>query len=252
MRDPKSITLEQPTNTLGVKVYEEQCSGGFRNVFERVRKLPIITYECYAVLHDKDGKPHLHIALHLKNGKTERVSSILNSLGIIFRQEDTGLMLNRGVETLGSFKAYLRYLTHTDEESIKANKKRYDLSVFVTNMDRTVFTSLLGDKIKEKKLSKKERLQHDCRDANIAGYDLWNYSQWLETKKFDFVDYSKNDKKKIKEFFREGQVKRYLDGLPQIIIFIYKPQSINISTNRIKNIAKNALNDIHIYENTIT
>ena len=244
---PSPLLPKDTTNTLGIKVYPEQCIGGIDNVLMNVSKFDNNTYDTYAIVHNKEGKPHIHIALRLKKGKTQRVSYLLGKLGIVFRDEDTLIMINRGLETLGSFKAYLRYLTHTDEESIKANKKKYDPSEFVTNMDRAVFSSLLGNTIKAKRLTKTERLQHDCHEAYKAGYGLWNYSHWNDTKKLDFISYSNSDQKKIREFFKEGQVKRYYDGLPQIVIAIDIPQNLKISVQRLKAIIWNALEDIHIY-----
>ena len=247
---PSPLSLKDTTNTLGFKVYPEQCSGGFDNTLRNVIKLDNHIYEAYAIIHVRDGKSHLHIGLRLKNGKTKRVSYLLGLLGIKFRDEDATLLMNRGLETLGGFRTYLRYLTHTDKKSIKANKKRYDLSEFVTNMDRTLFSSLLGNNIKAKKLTKTERLQIDCREAKNAGYDLWNYRRWLETKEFDFIRYNNKDLNNIKKFFKDGQVRRFFDKLPQITIVIDIPQDLEIPIQNLTSILWNALRDNHIYIET--
>lgn len=245
---PKPVKPTDTVTTLGIKVYTEQCPLGFEKVLRAVISLPSNSYDCYAIVHNKEGKPHLHIAIRLKHGSS-KVSTLLRKLGIKFRKEDLSIMSNRGLETLGSFRGYLRYLTHTDSNSLaNPKKKKYELKDFYTNMDTAIFNSLLGRTPITKKLTRREQFEHACREAKDAGYNLWKFDKWLNTKEYEFLSYSKKDRKTIEDFFNKGQAERIKDGLPQIVICIYQPKSSKIKVQQIEDIVKASLSDLHISE----
>ncbi len=245
---PILLTPQDTTHTLAIKCYEEQCINGIEGTLRAVREIDDNCYECYAIVHDKSGKKHLHICIRLIRGKSAKVSKILKSLGIHFREEDEQLMTNHGLETVGKFTGYLIYLTHKDAASVKACKDPYEISDFVTNMDRAKFSDMMQKKLPKRKLSATERFRQNCIDAKQAGYDFWNYSRWKKTKELEFVGYSEKKLYAIHEFFKKGQYERITEEgyIPQIVICINIPIGSELDDDDLQIISSKALEDMNI------
>lgn len=102
-----------------------------------------------AMVHDRDllategspflpsaEKPHAHIIIkHPDRTKRAHVSTLLNKLGINFRNPKDIMLFNKGgCETIGSFNTYTLYLTHDTEKAIRDGKAQYELSEYISNL----------------------------------------------------------------------------------------------------------------------
>ena len=246
-REPRPLSPTDTTRTLGIKCYEEQLVYGFDSTLRKIRNISSSECEIYAMIHDKGEKKHLHIALRLKN-KPAKVSSLLKSLGVHFRDEDSLLLLNRGLETVGNFTGYAIYLTHRDKASVKAGKEVYEVSNFITNMDRASFSMLIEGKLPKKKMSETEKYHQYCLEAKQAGYDLWNYNSWFSKMEDEFISYSDGKMHYIRQSFRTGMDKRLneLGTVQRINICINLCNSRSLTLSDLNNIVRNALHDMNI------
>lgn len=142
------LTMASTVPDLSIKVYEEQISGGFPALFERIQALDKKEWQALAIVHDEDlnadeifepakNKPHAHILDRRANPKDRRkVSTFLNALGITFRPGlDDDIWKNRGVERIQDMGAAVAYLTHETPEAEKAGKYIYDRDRIISNLD---------------------------------------------------------------------------------------------------------------------
>lgn len=124
--------------------------GYYEKLVENVNALDSSTYQCFLIPHTRDYKEddffvpsikkrHYHLIMRFtpvqgvhRDGR--KVRTLLNLLGIKYRKNyDESLILNKGIESVENFAAYLLYLTHGDEKSILAGKAPYDKSELVSN-----------------------------------------------------------------------------------------------------------------------
>lgn len=144
-------TFDARLKVINDTIYGIVDNGGYWERLKTiVRSLDKSVYQCYAILHDRDFKEddffvpsaekrHYHLIIRYTpvqgvHRVPYKVRSWLNLVGIKYRKGfDESLVLNKGIQSVGDFPAYLLYLTHGDEKSILAGKAPYDKSELVSN-----------------------------------------------------------------------------------------------------------------------
>jgi len=250
-RKPVPRTPKDNTNTLAIKCYEEQClNGSIEKTLKNIMYVDRKRYMCYAIIHEeKNGKKHLHIAIKVCGRRATdsvRVSRILKDFGIWFREEDTILMENRGLETLGSWTGYFIYLCHKDKRSENIGKNKYEISDFMTNLDRNIFKNTMIGRIPRRKNSAKEIFAVECGEAEQAGYNLYNKKYFMKNKRIEYAEFSTKKMKIISDLFDESRFKRINEYLPQIVICINISGNKTLRLNDMETAARMALSDINM------
>lgn len=141
-----NININSSVSTLSIKIYDEQLPGGWEDCQKRIVGIDDSEIQVIAIKHDRDlkadgfwrssfEKAHYHIILRVLNGGRKRVNSILDMLGVVYREGiDDSMIENHGLETVGRFRDFAVYLTHETEQAILEGKEKYELSELVSNM----------------------------------------------------------------------------------------------------------------------
>lgn len=87
----------------------------------------------YFIVHDDTDILHIHFAFVLSS--QTRLETIFNKLAdvIVYKYKDTRDTFGINIEKCSNLNAYLRYMLHIDEASIKQNKKKFDIENIITN-----------------------------------------------------------------------------------------------------------------------
>ncbi len=222
-RTPIPKKVNSTVNTLVIKCYDEQTPNGLNQILEVIRNISPDEVEIYAIIHGKSKtkKRHIHICMRMTNGKSEKVVTFLNMLGIKFREGiDDKLIENRGLETAGSFTGYFFYLTHRDRNSKRLKKEEYAPSDFVTNLPKERFEELLVQKIPTKKLTAQEIHKKICGAAFQAGYEMIGFDEFFDSNNFIGIPRTKMNEMKI--HYRKGLEKKAdeIGLIPRLALFI--------------------------------
>lgn len=233
-RKCKGLTLESNVKTLAIKIYDEQLPQGWDATKEKIIKCDKSKYHILAIKHDKDytrddffkpsiEKPHYHIIIRILSKNGVHVRTLLNMLEIKFRPEDTTLIANHGLETVGDFAKYACYLTHDTEKAIKDGKEHYDEAEIVSNLN--------SDEIKQvkegysrlssadKKASLDDMIALD-NEAKKIGHELKDFDEWYDS--LPLIVRANAKMKQIKESYLRGVAQRVEenDSLTRLCVFI--------------------------------
>lgn len=132
-------------------IYDIVVNGGYLDkLLSTIYSIDSSTYQVFFIMHNRDfreddffvpsaEKRHYHLIMRFtpvqgvhRDGR--KVRTLLNVLGIKYRKGfDESLILNKGIESVNDFPAYLLYLTHSDDKSVLAGKAPYNKSELVSN-----------------------------------------------------------------------------------------------------------------------
>ncbi len=224
------VTSERTVKTLAIKCYSEQLIGGWEAFKERITEIDLSEYQVVAIKHDRDTKSddywnpsgvkvHYHILVRKMDSVTAiskngiKVRTILNKLGIKFRDPDDKALLEHGaLQTAKDFSNFLMYLTDETEEANQDGKERYDVSELVTNMLPEAIDRFRTDYVssyERTKPSANDMVRLD-REAEELGYKLGDYQEWYRRLSFQMRANSKT--RQFIESYNYGADKRMLEN----------------------------------------
>lgn len=238
--DCKGLTAESECKTLALKVYEEQLPEGVGiadcivKLKTRINGISKSDYQVLAILHDADynrddiknptpEKPHIHIIIRsCKKNKSDgrvhgvRVRTILNMLGIEFRDEDESLWRNHGVESVYNFSKYSLYLTHDTEDAEHDGKHKYDVAAIISNLTPEEVDQVRAGYLRVSnsagKVTYSDMAELD-KLAEQAGYDLLDFDEWKRS--YSLAIRSNNKMRVVKESYEHG-VKRRMEEMGEV------------------------------------
>ncbi|MBR1477162.1 MAG: hypothetical protein IJ608_04265 [Lachnospiraceae bacterium] len=226
--NPFTITNISAHNarTLLVKCYEEQIPMGLQDFKTHIRKISKNEMEVIAIIHNKDEKPegvwlsalekpHIHIVARLN--QSLKVSTILNKLGVAFRNPvDECLILHDALQTVnegaGGFPASVVYLTHETKRAIIDGKYVYDVSECFSNLS---IDEIMDIRSAYAYTVTREDLMMLKNTAYQKGYDCKSFDEWWERElpqNFYFDNNIKKMKKNFQNQYKYGMNKRYEDN----------------------------------------
>ncbi len=243
----KTLTPNKTYHTLAITCYQEQLATSEQDLFTRIKSSDSSEYHIIAIKHDKSSeKEHYHILVRVTAG-SKKVSETLRMLGINFRSGlDDKLMKNRGLETCGSFPSYAVYLLHKTPDAIQEGKAGYEKEDFVTNLSNAELDMVLdGYSITKKPLSK-AGLLNIMDKARIAGTELKNFQEFIES--FKIQGLSDKQRKEFRNAYVSG-VKDLMSTDPRlnrIILEIEYPKNCGPNEqNRINNAISHAMSNLN-------
>lgn len=202
LRNAGGLALSSKTNSLNIKIYEEQADGGFADLKKRIIALDKKDYQALMIVHDKDlktsvddifvesyKKAHAHILIKKPGSPTTdraKVSTILNVLGVNFSADEEGITLwaNRGVERIQNLAASVMYLTHETEAAEKAGKEIYDREEIVSNLTTDEIEQLRDGYVRLDNSGVKVGIKGQVmleQEAYKQGYELMDEKEWRKT-----------------------------------------------------------------------
>lgn len=221
------------TRTLSIKCYEEQMPKGWKEVKRKIRSRNKSKMQVLAILHDNDPdygdfwgassiKSHYHIIVRVIGKSPMYVSTILNELGIIFRNpEDETLWKEHGVESIANFANMAMYLTHETEQAMLDGKTIYDIKKIVSNLEPEEINQIRDGYIRVSvgKVGNKEMAQLDAM-AYELGWNLGDFGEWYGN--LSFMERSNSKMRKVEESYYRGVEKRAEmdDQLVRLCVFI--------------------------------
>ena len=220
-RKKKILNSRSSVATLGIKVYDEQIPNGLDDVKARIKNEDKKKYEIVMMTHDRDSmgddfylpsteKVHHHIGVRCVGGRRTKVGTILNMLGIVFRQGiDDEMRDHHGVETIDHFDNFTMYLMHETPQAIADGKEPYTIDEFVSNLSTDEIRQIIDGY--RRVSDSKRRITHDelialdeC--AFNLGCELKNYDDWFGAQPFVVRSHSKA--KVFRESYYRGVRKR--------------------------------------------
>lgn len=215
------LGIHSKVYSVAIKCYDEQLQAGEAQnrdgLAALIKSVDKSRYQILAIMHDRDTvtdgiwaeaavKPHYHIILRCASRKSRiKVSTVLNMLGICFRQDlDDGLWKARGVETTGNFARYANYLTHETADAIKSAKERYDVSEIMSNLTLDEIEQVRGGYVQvseNRKPTQDEFITLD-KEAYDLGKALKNFDEWYD--KLPFSVRSNSKMNTIRESYNRG------------------------------------------------
>lgn len=233
--------------------------GYYQTLCDRIKAFDPDTYQCLTICHDKDflednffvpsaEKRHYHLIERFtpKQGIKRvplKVRTWLNALGLKYRAEyDADLILNKGIETVNDFGAYVDYLTHEDKASVLAGKTRYDRDELVSNLSkesideiRKGFTGVVTPHKWDR-----ETFQSICESAFKVGYAGQSYTTFADSIG-RFVLYSQSKEKVVRRFYDDGLADRINEHREIDRLCLYIQGSHNFGKSRTAELALEAL-----------
>ena len=242
LKNAGGLAMGSKTNSLNIKIYEEQAEGGFDALKKRIKEIDPALYHAMMIVHDKDvktspedifveafKKAHAHILIKKpgseKSKDRAQVSTMLNVLGINFSANEEGIVLwsNRGVERIKDLAESVMYLTHETDKAIADGKELYERNEIVSNLDDDVidqfrdgYTSISHMK---RRLTLEEQIEL-AEAAYNAGYALRNKVDWLQSLPLNV--YKGSLRKTLEDKFDYG-AKKYAEehrDLVRLAVFI--------------------------------
>lgn len=242
LKNAGGLAMISKTNSLNIKIYEEQAEGGFEALKARIKAIDPALYQAMMIVHDKDvktspedifveayKKAHAHILIKkpgsLKSKDRAQVSTMLNVLGINFAANDEGINLwsNRGVERIKDLAQAVMYLTHETDKAINEGKEIYERSEIVSNLDDDVIEQFRDGYVSVSHMKRRLTLEEQMQladEAYKAGYALQNKIDWLQSLPLNV--YKSNLRKTLEDKFDYG-AKRYAEehrDLVRLAVFI--------------------------------
>ena len=202
LKNAGGLALSSKTNSLNIKIYEEQADGGFLELKKRIIAIDKKDYQVLMIVHDKDlktstddifvesyKKAHAHILVKKPGSPTAdraKVSTILNLLGVNFSADEEGMTLwaNRGVERIQNLASAVMYLTHETEAAEKAGKEIYDRSEIVSNLSADEIEQLRDGYVRLDNSGVRVGIKGQVlleQEAYKQGYDLIDEKEWRKT-----------------------------------------------------------------------
>lgn len=240
MAKKKFLNMMSQFRTLSIKVYDEQLPNGWETVCRIIRSLNNAELQVIAICHNRDyvtdeywlpsvEKPHYHIIARILNNKRMRVNQILNTLGIVFRNEiDKVLWENHGVESCDNYTNMAMYLTHETEQAILDGKEKYELEELVSNLTieeiRQIREGYTRVSDSAEKVTPAMLAQLD-EDAYKLGYGLGDFDDWYGAQHFKVR--SNAEMKTIKESYERGVNKRLEsdETINRLCVYIESPHN---------------------------
>lgn len=242
MAKRKFLNMMSQFRTLSIKVYDEQLPNGWDSVCRIIRSLMNkAELQVIAICHNRDyvtdeywlpsvEKPHYHIIVRILNNKRMRVNQILNTLGIVFRNEiDKVLWENHGVESCDNYTNMAVYLTHDTAKAINDGKEQYELEELVSNLTieeirqiREGYTRV-SDAVEKVTPAMLAQLDDD---AYKLGCELGDYDAWHGSLPFNVRSSAKM--KTVKESYNRGvdeQLKK-IGRVYRLCVFIQSPKNM--------------------------
>lgn len=231
-------------------VYDIVDSKGYwKKLCDTVRGLDPADYQVLAICHDADflednffvpsaEKRHYHLIERyaprqgVKRNPT-KVRVLLNLLGLKYRPSDESLVLNKGIETVNDFGAYVDYLTHDDRASALAGKTGYEHAAIVSNLEPKAIDDIrkgfTGNQLPHK--WDIVTLREACETAASIGYAGRSYSAYAESVG-RFVLYSQSKEKIVRRFYDEALDMRLNEhrDVNRLCLFIESPQNAGKTT----------------------
>lgn len=260
-RGKSPYTLESVMQSVALKLYPEQITGydasradedGYvdqllEGLKQRIRKLNAEELEALMGVHNGDHnhddywlpsieKLHIHIILRfirrMENGniKRERLGTILEMLGVTYRPDiDRTLWEQHGVEAVGDFVEYARYLLHWTDKAKKDGKHVYELDSLTSNLSKDKVLNILNGhkRVSEAAPDENKKVQIETmidldHEAKQLGYDLQDFDTWYDN--LPFVVRAHQSMSTIRESYYRGVTARAEDptknGVLRLCVFI--------------------------------
>lgn len=174
-------------------------------------------FEVICIKHDKDKvaneddffelseiKPHIHLVIKRKNGKSFRANTVLDKLGICFRRYIDNELWVHAVATCGSFQASVAYLTHETINAQAEGKTLYPREEIISNCSTAAIDDFRNGYMaasEQRKLTALELVNLDNRFYEW-GYELKDYNQLYDS--LSFFERSNCKIRTIKESYERG------------------------------------------------
>lgn len=231
----KMLTLDSKVRSMAIKCYDEQLPWGWQATCQAIQMIEKSKYQVQAIRHDRDikensdfwlpsyDKPHYHIIVRCVNKKERlRVTTFLNMVGVMYRQGvDDGLLQNHGVETIGNYAEYSRYLTHETEKAIKDGKELYDMAEIVSNLTIEEIEEIRNGYLRpseNRRVTATELAMLDA-EAYDLGYKLGDFDAWYGSLPFEMRSATKM--RTIKESYNRGVTVKIDEHEPLDRVCIY-------------------------------